>query len=171
MTYDKEELMKVLQGKDMLNYLFTGKLPLDIAKRVDAYRAKAGKPKQKRKNPAMKNAIEALADRKAGIAAGTPKQGEWKQSELILHVTEYTCTCCGKQYEAPDSPVLLVMSHPRQGKRTEVADGRGSDLPRRIIRSRRDTHGCPLCFDLETMLQQILDHTIDREKRQLDLPL
>lgn len=153
-----KEIHKILKGKELLVYLFDKKLPLDFQPRLQAFRKLNGKRKLKnRTSDEAKRARRILTDKRYGLNPDLPITSEWQQHKLILHVTEYTCTCCRRKYSAPDSPVLIQFANPRQGKRTEIADGRGIDLPREIIRTYKETSGCSFCFDLETMIQTILD--------------
>lgn len=155
---NEQEIRCVLRGRALLIYLFDAELPNDFSKLLDDYRRKKSKGKKKLgKNSDMRAMRARLADMKAGIIRGTPLDGPWIQTKLLLHVTEYHCTCCGTVTKAPDSPILLQFSHPRRGTKTELADGRGINLPRQIIYSFRDTAGCHLCFDLEDMIVQILE--------------
>lgn len=154
------EKRNILRGNNLFKYLFDQELPHDFEALLKDFRSKKKvQRKQKKnigKNSDMKYMKQRLADIKAGIKVGTPIEAPWEMTKLLLHVTEYTCVCCGTKAKAPDSPILIQFSHPRKGTKTEIADGRGIELPRQIIYSFRETAGCHLCFDLETMILDIL---------------
>ncbi len=165
-----QELNNILRGKSLFKYLFDQEVPNDFPKLLEDFRnikTKGSKPLGK--NPDMRAMKARLADMKAGIDPNTPMEAPWKLSKLLLHVTEYHCICCGTKTKAPDSPILIQFVHPRRGTKTELANGRGIDLPRQIIYSFRETAGCHLCFDLETMIEQILDSYQNRKEDESDL--
>ena len=165
----EQEIKLMLKGKELFTYLFDKKLPLDFQTRLQAFRKVNGKRKLKnRTSDEMKRARQILTDKKYGLNPDLPMVSDWRQHKLILHVTEYLCTCCGKQYEAPDSPILIQFWHPRQGTKTEIADGRGIDLPREIVRSFKDTAGCPFCFDLETMIEKALKSELNHKPKEVE---
>lgn len=166
----EQEIRNILRGKNLFKYLFDHEFPGNFSQMLKEFRSKKTKGKKKLgKNSDMRAMKARLADLKAGIKRGTPEKAPWVHTKLLLHVTEYYCTCCKTTTRAPDSPILLQLSHPRQGTKTELANGRGISLPRQIIYSFRDTAGCHLCFDLEDMIIQILESNQNLENDETDL--
>lgn len=167
----EQEIRCILKGQNLFKYLFDNEFPNDFPDLLKTFRNKKKKTKKKLgKNSDMRAMKARLADMRAGIDPNLPIEAPWTMHKLLLHVTEYHCTCCGTKIKAPDSPILIQFIHPRKGTKTDLADGRGIGLPRQIIYSFRETAGCHLCFDLEDLILEILvDPLNSKDQREKEL--